>query len=187
MMFRFASLGLAAILALPVLALAQDLDDRHLPVLPRTAKEQARISAVTAPATDFTAPEKFETKPGGAATVRARDSSDAFSLSSANMPFAREMDFKLGNGLFRKTWVAAPSSTKASDGLGPLHNARGCQDCHLKDGRGHVPAPGGAAVSMFLRLSIPGSGAVESLNAASATAVLLAQWARNRAGATRPR
>ncbi|TXH66827.1 MAG: rRNA methyltransferase [Lysobacteraceae bacterium] len=29
-----------------------------------------------------------------------------------------------------------------------------------------------------LRLSIPGSGAVESLNVASATAVLLAQWAR---------
>lgn len=31
-----------------------------------------------------------------------------------------------------------------------------------------------------LRLSIPGSGAVESLNVASATAVLLAQWAGNR-------
>ena len=43
------------------------------------------------------------------------------------------------------------------------------------------------AASCDLRLSIPGSGAVESLNVASATAVLLAQWARNRAGATRPR
>lgn len=31
-----------------------------------------------------------------------------------------------------------------------------------------------------LRLSIPGSGAVESLNVASATAVLLAEWARRR-------
>jgi TrmH RNA methyltransferase len=29
-----------------------------------------------------------------------------------------------------------------------------------------------------LRLSIPGSGAVESLNVAAATAVLLAQWRR---------
>ena len=166
MTLRIASpaLTLALTLALPVLglpvlslpALAQDLDDRHLPVVPRTAKEQARISAVTAPATDFTTPEKFETKPGGATTVRARDTTDAFSLSSANMPFAREMDFKLGNGLFRKTWVAAPSSTKASDGLGPLYNARACQDCHLKDGRGHVPEPDGSAVSMFLRLSVPG-------------------------------
>ena len=31
-----------------------------------------------------------------------------------------------------------------------------------------------------LRVSIPGSGAVESLNVASATAVLLAQWAQAR-------
>ena len=103
-----ASLTLTAALAPP--AIAQTLDDRHLPVVPRTAKEQARIKAVTAPATDFATPEKYEAKPGGAATVRARDTADAFSLSSANMPFAREMDFKLGNGLFRKTWVAAPSA-----------------------------------------------------------------------------
>ena len=31
-----------------------------------------------------------------------------------------------------------------------------------------------------LRLSIPGSGAVESLNVAAATAVFLAEWARRR-------
>ena len=31
-----------------------------------------------------------------------------------------------------------------------------------------------------LQVSIPGSGAVESLNVASATAVLLAQWASRR-------
>ena len=36
------------------------------------------------------------------------------------------------------------------------------------------------AAACDLRLSIPGSGAVESLNVAAATAVLLAQWARNR-------
>ncbi|MFD1883718.1 di-heme oxidoredictase family protein [Paracoccus pacificus] len=125
-------------------------------MLPRTKAEAARIKAVIAPTTDFTRPEKFEQKPGGAASVRARDTADAFSQSSANMSFEREMDFKLGNGLFRKTWVAAPSSTRASDGLGPLYNARGCQDCHIKDGRGHPPAPGQAAVSMFLRLSVPG-------------------------------
>ena len=33
------------------------------------------------------------------------------------------------------------------------------------------------AAACDLRLSIPGSGAVESLNVASASAVLLAQWA----------
>lgn len=138
-------------------AAAQSLDDRHLSVIPRTAEETAKIAAVLATPTDFTKPEPFEAKPAGAATVRAIDTADAFSQLSANMPFEREMDFKLGNALFRKTWVAAPSSTKASDGLGPLYNARGCQDCHLKDGRGRTPAtPDASRVSMFLRLSVPG-------------------------------
>ena len=36
------------------------------------------------------------------------------------------------------------------------------------------------AASCDLRMSIPGSGAVESLNVAAATAVFLAQWARSR-------
>lgn len=38
------------------------------------------------------------------------------------------------------------------------------------------------AAACDARLSIPGSGAVESLNVASATAVFLAEWARNRRG-----
>ncbi|MEF3049048.1 di-heme oxidoreductase family protein [Pseudotabrizicola sp. L79] len=133
-----------------------DLTLPHLPVIPRTADEAARIATVTAPATDFTAPEPFEANSAGAATVRARANADAFSLASANMPFERELQFKVGNGLFRKLWVSSPSSTLVSDGLGPLYNSRGCQNCHLKDGRGHPPeGPGDDAVSMFLRVSVP--------------------------------
>ena len=72
------------------------------------------------------------------------------------MSFERELDFKVGNGLFRKLWVTAPASTRVSDGLGPLFNARACQSCHLKDGRGHPPTgPDDPAVGMFLRLSVP--------------------------------
>ncbi|MGL6211022.1 MAG: di-heme oxidoredictase family protein [Paracoccaceae bacterium] len=138
-------------------ALSQTLDDRHLSVIPRSAKDIAKIEAILAPPTDFLAAEKFEAKPAGAATVRFRDSADAFSQLSANMPFEHEMNFKLGNALFRKLWVASPASTKGSDGLGPLYNARACQDCHLKDGRGHPPeGPDDGRVSMFLRLSVPG-------------------------------
>lgn len=145
-------------------ALSQGLDDRHLPVIPRTPEEQAKISAVLVAPTDFTKPEPFETNSAGAATVRSMATADAFSQHSANMPFEREMDFKLGNALFRKTWVASPSSTKASDGLGPLYNARACQDCHLKDGRGHTPANADATrVSMFLRLSVPGGVSPEGI------------------------
>jgi CxxC motif-containing protein (DUF1111 family) len=64
---------------------------------------------------------------------------NAFSASSGNMDFKRELDFKIGNAIFRKNWVSAPASTDASDGLGPLFNSRACQNCHLKDGRGHPP------------------------------------------------
>ncbi len=91
----------------------------------------------------------------GAATSRRLDMT-AFSQPSANMTFERQLDFRVGDGIFRKLWVPSPSSTKSSDGLGPLYNARGCQSCHIRDGRGQPPAaPGDTAVSMVLRLSIP--------------------------------
>lgn len=136
-----------------------DLNVPHLSVIARTTDEAARVAAVAAPTNDFTAAEQFETNGGGAATVRARDNADAFSLASANMTFERELDFKVGNGLFRKLWVSSPSSTLVSDGLGPLYNSRGCQSCHLKDGRGHpAESPSDDAVSMFLRVSVPATG-----------------------------
>ncbi|MGE0630756.1 MAG: di-heme oxidoredictase family protein, partial [Hyphomicrobiaceae bacterium] len=103
--------------------------------------------------------ESGEELPGGEATTRIGiDTPDAFSQFSANMGFAKELDFKIGNGIFRKQWVSSPASTRSSSGLGPLYNARACQSCHLKDGRGHPPLGPGIAdrsVSMFLRLSIP--------------------------------
>ncbi|MGB8624381.1 MAG: di-heme oxidoredictase family protein [Paracoccaceae bacterium] len=157
---RAAALALCLILPLPGAASPQDWpaewrDNPHLQVIRRTEKEGRRIRAVTRPATAFSAPEKFEKNSAGAATVRARPTADAFSQPSANMSFERELDFKVGDGFFRRVWISAPSSTQASDGLGPLFNARACQRCHLKDGRGHPPQKGEAAQSMFLRISVP--------------------------------
>jgi len=132
------------------------LEDVHLDVIPRTEDERARIAAVTAPPTDFSAPWAFEENAGGAQTVRARMTADAFSQPADNLTFEQELDFRVGNGMFRRLWVSPPASTIASDGLGPLFNARSCQRCHLKDGRGHPPeGPEDSAVSMFLRVSIP--------------------------------
>jgi CxxC motif-containing protein (DUF1111 family) len=145
-----------ALICATSLSAAVDLGDPHLNVVPRTAEEAARIRAVTAPTRDFSKPEPFEATPAGAATVRARTNGDAFSQPSGNISFERELDFKVGDGFFRKIWVTSPASTLSSDGLGPLYNARGCQNCHLKDGRGHPPdGPDDTAVSMFLRISIP--------------------------------
>lgn len=150
----FAASGIAILIAGAVAAAPED--DPHLRVVPRSPSEAARIADVIRPTSDFTAPEPFEANSGGAATVPARVNEHAFSHASANISFERELNFKVGNGLFRKLWVSSPSSTLASDGLGPLYNARSCQRCHLKDGRGHPPEPGeDSSVSMFLRLSVP--------------------------------
>lgn len=119
-----------------------------------SVEDQARVAAVTKPATDFQKAEAFEAMPGGAATSLKIVNRDAFSHFSANLSFEEEERFKLGNALFRKLWVSSPASTQASDGLGPLFNARACQSCHLKDGRGHPPEGAQDATSMFLRLAL---------------------------------
>lgn len=155
MRMRYSFLGpvLAATFATSASA---ELADLHMPVVPRTADEAARIAKITAPTTGFSQAEPFEANSAGAATVRVISTADAFSQPSANISFERELDFKVGNGLFKKLWVSSPSSTLASDGLGPLYNARSCQRCHLKDGRGHPPeSPDDSAVSMLVRVSIP--------------------------------
>ena len=121
-----------------------------------TTEEQVRVAAVTAFPTDFSKPMAFEANSAGASTSRALPNGNAFSHPSANLKAKGKQDFFVGNGLFKKVWVSSPSSTQASDGLGPLFNARSCQRCHLQDGRGHPPSgPNDQATSMFLRLSVP--------------------------------
>ncbi|WCN08891.1 di-heme oxidoredictase family protein [Marinomonas mediterranea] len=66
-----------------------------------------------------------------------------------------KLDFELGRSLFERFWVPSPSSTTASDGLGPIFNARSCHSCHMNGGRGHAPQEGqlGSQVpSFFVRL-----------------------------------
>ncbi|MEO1105754.1 MAG: di-heme oxidoredictase family protein, partial [Pseudomonadota bacterium] len=85
-------------------------------------------------------------------------------------------NFFVGNGLFKKVWVSSPSSTAASDGLGPLFNARACQRCHLKDGRGHPPeGPHDSAISMLMRLSVPPSTQDEHAALAELTRLRIAE------------
>ncbi|NWB31545.1 di-heme oxidoreductase family protein [Pseudomonas gingeri] len=111
----------------------------------------------------FTKPEPGETRSGGSTTVRKSDR-NAFSLPAANLSPTRRLEFSVGNSFFRSPWVIAPSTTTARDGLGPLFNTNACQNCHIKDGRGHPPEPGSDnAVSMLVRLSIPDAPAYARL------------------------
>jgi CxxC motif-containing protein (DUF1111 family) len=57
-----------------------------------------------------------------------------FAISEAGL------DYLTGQALFEKIWVSAPSSTRASDGLGPLYNARSCAECHVEAGKAKLPA-----------------------------------------------
>nr|WP_260261840.1 di-heme oxidoredictase family protein [Vibrio intestinalis] len=96
-----------------------------------------------------------DVKSGGNTSVK-KEGANAFSLSARNLPMSKQLDFSVGNSFFRNPWVQAPASTDARDGLGPLFNTNGCQNCHIKDGRGHPPQEGDLhAVSMLVRLSVP--------------------------------
>jgi CxxC motif-containing protein (DUF1111 family) len=117
------------------------------------AKSRLRVDAVTEPVQDFTKAEQYEAMQAGATTSIEEPDRLAFSHFSANLDPEAGMRFRLGNALFRKLWVPAPSSTQASDGLGPFYNARSCEACHKDDGRGHTPDGAADATSMFLRLA----------------------------------
>jgi CxxC motif-containing protein (DUF1111 family) len=80
---------------------------------------------------------------------------DAFQRPFKNLSAEQKFNHSLGRSLFEKFWVASPSSTTASDGLGPLYNARSCHSCHLNNAKGHAPAHLQSAVSVpsfFVRL-----------------------------------
>ncbi|MEL6413996.1 MAG: di-heme oxidoredictase family protein [Pseudomonadota bacterium] len=101
--------------------------------------DRERVELVTKPTTDWANAERFERLSAGATTHTSGDRL-AFSLPTTNISFEAREDFHLGEALFDKLWVSSPSSTLASDGLGPLFNARSCAACHINGGRGHPPA-----------------------------------------------
>ena len=138
------------------------------------APDRAERAAILAPTARFDAAERWERLSGGSATNRRRFDRDAFSQPSANISFEARAQFAIGNGLFRRPWVSSPSSTRSADGLGPLYNARSCQRCHLKDGRGHPPADADdSAVSMLIRLSVPPRSKEERALLASGRAAVI--------------
>lgn len=83
----------------------------------------------------------------------------AFSAHSANMIDVKSiLKFHGGNKFFEEPWAQSVGSVSSQDGLGPLFNNNACQDCHIRDGRGHASeaAPGQRGNdfnSMLLRAS----------------------------------
>ena len=76
---------------------------------------------------------------GGSAST-TNNTADAFSDRSTNMLGAERLAlFEIGDDFFQNPWVAGSASTSSRDGLGALFNNNACQDCHIRDGRGHAP------------------------------------------------
>ena len=98
--------------------------------------------------------------PAGAHSQGLAKRRDSFLHPSPLLDFETKLDFKIGQAIFEKIWVFAPSSTTASDGLGPLYNARSCARCHTRNGRGQLNTENTyneafrATPSLFLRLSV---------------------------------
>jgi CxxC motif-containing protein (DUF1111 family) len=82
--------------------------------------------------------ELLEESSGGAMT--AHDTSrKAFARAAPNLEVQARGQFSIGNAFFNSSWVVAPATAGARDGLGPLFNARSCDACHNNDGRGLPP------------------------------------------------
>lgn len=100
-----------------------------------TGKEPDNKVTIIAPAE----PIVNEHLSGGEASIK-KVQSDAFSENSNNMVLVeRKQQFNLGDDFFNNPWVEGSASTSSRDGLGGLFNNNACQDCHVRDGRGHAP------------------------------------------------
>jgi CxxC motif-containing protein (DUF1111 family) len=95
---------------------------------------------------------------GGATTI-FETNRNAFSQPAANLEVERRGHFFMGNAFFNSAWIVAPATAGARDGLGPLFNARSCDQCHANDGRGAPPLqPGERPVALVLQFATPTPG-----------------------------
>ena len=102
--------------------------------------------------------EPDEALGGGDTTNRLLLGTNAFTRPAANLTEEHETAFFTGNSFFNQSWVEAPASTTARDGLGPTFNARSCSGCHFKDGRGEPFDAGGNGLGLLLRIGSGGEG-----------------------------
>jgi CxxC motif-containing protein (DUF1111 family) len=121
---------------------------RSLPLLLLLASCQIGVGVAPTPTETRVPPSRF--------TVQDR-SQEAFSHRFPDMDPEKRTLFFSGESLFDQSWVTAPASTEARDGLGPLFNARSCAACHFKDGRTRpFDAQGQPTEAVLVRLSQAG-------------------------------
>lgn len=93
-----------------------------------------------------------ENNPGGDVSVSTKPFA-SLEKPAANMPSEFKANFHAGKALARQPWIKAPTATDARDGLGPIYNARTCLACHVKGGKGTIPADDTQLSTTLVRLS----------------------------------
>lgn len=80
--------------------------------------------------------------------------------AAAGMALADGLDAVTGKALFEREWIAAPASTDAADGLGPLFNGKSCNSCHKDGGAARFFSLDGklTARGLVVRLASPDGG-----------------------------
>ena len=92
--------------------------------------------------------------PPGASWTRKRQPHNSFIAPAQHLNADEQLDFYTGFSFFRSPWVAAPASTTARDGLGPLFNAHSCAACHRNGGRGQSLLDDARLPGMSVRVSV---------------------------------
>ena len=88
--------------------------------------------------TDFTKAERSEALTGGAGTVE-KIGKNSYSHHFTTLTFEDRQNFHRQWSISANFGLQLRLLPFPSDGLGPIYNARACQSCHIKDGRGHLP------------------------------------------------
>jgi CxxC motif-containing protein (DUF1111 family) len=85
---------------------------------------------------------------GGSFTIASRGQ-QSLQRPQPNLSPEQQLEWAVGKSFATQAWVAAPATTKARDGLGPLFNTNSCTGCHVRNGQGQLPENG---VGLILRL-----------------------------------
>lgn len=104
------------------------------------------------------APYEGEQLGGGETTNILAIGSQAFTFPASNISRPLRTRFFTGNAFFNQAWVAAPATTTARDGVGPMFHARSCSACHFRDGRGAPPEEGGLVEEGVVKLAVVRGG-----------------------------
>ena len=113
-----------------------------------TAEYAAAGHAAAADAVELPAP--------GGVWTRSQQPPNSLVAPAAHLDAEARLAFYSGFSFFRSPWVAAPASTTARDGLGPLFNSHSCEGCHRGGGRGKSLLDDPHSLATVVRVSVRG-------------------------------